>query len=92
MRGEVLGHEFPGCFDVIKALDANPQRFSPRLAVALAAEMTAEACHHACGVSQRRRLFRRGRLLVDETIQRLPLGEVSSKKTVHGTSGVSRPS
>ncbi len=83
MWGEVLRHEYPSRFDVIEALDADPQRFGPRLAIALAAKKASEAGHHVRGFSQRGRLFRRRRLLLDETIQSLSLRVFKENRRRH---------
>lgn len=55
MWGEVLRHELRSGFDVIKASDVDPQRFTSGLAVAFVTEKSPKAGHHADGFSARGR-------------------------------------
>jgi len=80
MWSKVECHKFPGCSNVIEALDSQPKRFSARFSVAFAAEKAAEASYHAGGFSERGRLIGRFWILADKTVQGFPLGFVKENR------------
>ena len=64
--------DFPGQSKVIQALQAEPERFGPRLTVAFATKKAAEACHLAHRVTEGGRLAVYHGHLRDHGQQRFP--------------------
>ena len=72
MWRELVGHEEPDLFDVIQALQSEPEGFGARFAIAFASQKAAQAGHHPHRCVQVRRLGGRLGAFLDEHGQRFP--------------------
>src|SRR5215468_1302328 len=69
--------------EITEMLQATPQRFGPRVDTGAAADKATELCNPTHRLAQRGWTVRRGRTVMDGTIQRLPFLDVQQHITRH---------